>query len=911
MHKSGRLILILCLLAMPRLGIAATCTWTGGAPADNFWSTAANWDNCGGAHAIPQNGDDLVFPAGAARDLALDDIPGLSVHTVQVTGLPTGLSYAIHSASNAIVLTVTGGAGALTFNAPVDSFGNGPQFAIATQMTAATTITNLGTVKASVGDPMDMNGFPLTLAATGGDLQISSNISNTPMVNTTGPHIVTLDGVSTFNGPVSIDSGTVRARIARALGSTAAGTTVHPGATLIIENSPFDEPLTLAGGQLSTNGLGVGLTGPVALTADTIVNTTPGVVVSFNAPITGSVGLTVSGGGTCYVAADSPAFTGTLTAPAGQLIVDANVSNATVNVTGGMLGGAGTAGVVTASAGSINPGPPPTTPPSPPAAAGRLTTGNLTLNSAATLAIEMNSEAAGGYDRLTVNGTVDLGSATLQPTLRFTPASNTVFTIIDNDGTDPIVGTFNGLPEGARFMINNVAFVISYVGGSGNDVTLTGSSSPAYYLSEGSTGPFFDSDILIANPNTSGFPVTVEFAKPDGSVLTKLLNLSALSRQTIHVDTVPGLEGTAFSTTVKSSGAFPLIVERSMFWDAAYYAGHTGSAVEGPAQDWVFAEGSQGFFNTYVLLSNPNVTPVDVTLTFLREADVPFVKTVTVAGSARLTVDCGSIPEIVNRSFGITVHGSQPITAERSMYFGNTPTRLFSGGHESAGVTTPALSWFLAEGATGGFFDTFVLMINPQPRDAHVMLQFLLDTGQTVTETKVIPANQRLTINIEAEPDPRLQNAAVSTVVTSDIPIVVERSMYWIGDVSPWAEAHNSFGVTEAGLHWGLAEGRIGTPLNYHTYILLANPQTTAASVTVTFMRENGLPPIVKTYTVPPTSRFNIDVNFVDPAMQNEYVGADVKVTNGVPIVVERSMYWDWNGVLFKGGTNATGVRLP
>ena len=44
-----------------------------------------------------------------------------------------------------------------------------------------------------------------------------------------------------------------------------------------------------------------------------------------------------------------------------------------------------------------------------------------------------------------------------------------------------------------------------------------------------------------------------------------------------------------------------------------------------------------------------------------------------------------------------------PIIAERAMYFGASP--LWKGGHESAGVTAPSRSWFLAEGATG---ETFV-----------------------------------------------------------------------------------------------------------------------------------------------------------------------------------------------------------
>ena len=83
--------------------------------------------------------------------------------------------------------------------------------------------------------------------------------------------------------------------------------------------------------------------------------------------------------------------------------------------------------------------------------------------------------------------------------------------------------------------------------------------------------------------------------------------------------------------------------------------------------------------------------------------------------------------------------------------------------------------------------------------------------------------------------------------------------MYWPGAAQPWGEGHNSFGVVDAGTKWGLAEGRTGGPLKFHTYILLANPQTTDANVTVTFLRESGAP-VTQTYTVPKTSRFNIDI---------------------------------------------------
>ena len=48
-----------------------------------------------------------------------------------------------------------------------------------------------------------------------------------------------------------------------------------------------------------------------------------------------------------------------------------------------------------------------------------------------------------------------------------------------------------------------------------------------------------------------------------------------------------------------------------MFWDRDHYAGHTAGAVSAPATQWFFAEGSQGFFDTYVLVVNANPAPAD------------------------------------------------------------------------------------------------------------------------------------------------------------------------------------------------------------------------------------------------------------------------------------------------------------
>jgi hypothetical protein len=75
--------------------------------------------------------------------------------------------------------------------------------------------------------------------------------------------------------------------------------------------------------------------------------------------------------------------------------------------------------------------------------------------------------------------------------------------------------------------------------------------------------------------------------------------------------------------------------------------------------------------------------------------------------------------------------------------------RLFSAGHESAGVTSPATEWFLAEGATGDFFDLFVLLANPSTNEAQVRATFLLPGGGSLVKNYTVSANTRANIWVE------------------------------------------------------------------------------------------------------------------------------------------------------------------
>ena len=87
-----------------------------------------------------------------------------------------------------------------------------------------------------------------------------------------------------------------------------------------------------------------------------------------------------------------------------------------------------------------------------------------------------------------------------------------------------------------------------------------------------------------------------------------------------------------------------------------------------------------------------------------------------------------------------TINGAT-LNAERSMYF-NYEGIL--GGSASIGVPSARNNWYLAEGYTGGDFDTWVLVQNPGTNDARVTMKFQLQGGSAPDNVFDLPAGTRL-----------------------------------------------------------------------------------------------------------------------------------------------------------------------
>ena len=328
--------------------------------------------------------------------------------------------------------------------------------------------------------------------------------------------------------------------------------------------------------------------------------------------------------------------------------------------------------------------------------------------------------------------------------------------------------------------------------------------------------------------------------------------MPARTRATVLPKTIRGLASAEFSTVVESDQ--PLVVDRTMTWDAAGYGAHAETAVSAPATTWYLAEGAtHSGFDLFYLLQNPAPTTTTVRVRYLRGTGTPLEKTYTLAPRSRtnIWVNVEEFPGVgralasADISAVIESLDATPIIVERAMYL-SVQGRTFNAGHESMGVTTPSTQWFMAEGATGAFFDLFVLIANPASVDASVTVTYLLGDGTTYSRNLVAPANSRSNIWVDIEEIPGvsgrpLADVAVSTTVTSTngVPIVVERAMWWPGG-GTWYEAHNSAGSTQAGTRWALAEGEVGGERDTETYILIANTSAFGGHATVTLLFEDG-----------------------------------------------------------------------
>jgi fibronectin-binding autotransporter adhesin len=328
--------------------------------------------------------------------------------------------------------------------------------------TGGITLSGDATVAVAEGDSLDLSG------AIGGDFHLTR----------TGPGTLLFSGGSAnaFQNMI-VHAGTLELNRTAPNGAFLGSLTIGDGSgtdTVLLladDQIPDTAGVTMSGGaefdindQSETTGAISG-SGLISLGAGTLRAGADDGSSTFSGLITGTGPLFKLGTGNWTLEGDNPC-TGDITVSAGTLTVNGSQpgSSITVNGTATLMGD----GVVKnlQVLGDLRPGTGPAI----------LTTGDLAFTSQGDFFVELNGPTAGpGYDQVKVSGSVTLASAMLHVSIAggFQPANDSSFTIIDNDGADPVVNTFHDLPEADTLNIAGRPFRISYIGGTGNDVTLT------------------------------------------------------------------------------------------------------------------------------------------------------------------------------------------------------------------------------------------------------------------------------------------------------------------------------------------------------------------------------------------------------------------------------------------------------
>lgn len=260
-------------------------------------------------------------------------------------------------------------------------------------------------------------------------------------------------------------------------------------------------------------------------------------------------------------------------------------------------------------------------------------------------------------------------------------------------------------------------------------------------------------------------------------------------------------------------------------------------------------------------------------------------------------------------SFATVIESTVPIAVQRTTRW----DRRAHGGHSDTGAASAALNWYFAEGATHSGFNLFYLLLNPGNTAAEVEATYLLPAPQRpLVKAYSVAAGQRFTIWADQE-DPALEATDVAVVfrVTNGQPIVAERSMYLDTPGLRFGAGHASTGVTAPATEWLFAEGATGD--FFDTFYLIANPNDAEACLDAEYWLPDGRV-VSRSHRVAPMSRLTIWVDREAPGLADTAVAARLRVTNAVPVVADRAMWWpgptpsDWIEAHASAGATESGV---
>ncbi len=485
-----------------------TRTWSGGAPADLLWSSAANWSPAG----VPTAGSILNFGGVATADVATVNDIGGNFSEIRFTGTVGGFN----------ISPQTLGGNPLTLGDGITASHSGAACTVSNNLILGDnqtfSLTGAANLVVGAGTSLALNGFDLTARCEPSNgtpqLNLDAGISGTGSLTKTGDGRVQMGGVglnNAYTGTTTVQEGELRltrttiiapnncipgalvigsAPIVPAttasvtstqnekIADTAAVTVNATGSFLPGGNETIGS-LTINGGTVNAGTRTLTING--ALTANSTtsipagainfggtpsINVAAGTTLTISPAINSFAALSKTGPGKVIINGvfSQPAFT--ISAGTVEMNGDASQTGTFTLQSGGTVSGEGFIETLSASAGGIVE----------PLAASTLEVNTFTGGSTAIFRPDIStSSTASMLDASTIN----LGSMKLDPVLTTAAVVGDVYVILSKPGSAVPVATRFTTMAGVVLAPNDILklalghFRISYSGGDGNDITLT------------------------------------------------------------------------------------------------------------------------------------------------------------------------------------------------------------------------------------------------------------------------------------------------------------------------------------------------------------------------------------------------------------------------------------------------------
>jgi hypothetical protein len=425
-----------------------------------------------------------------------------------------------------------------------------------------------------------------------------------------------------------------------------------------------------------------------------------------------------------------------------------------------------------------------------------------------------------------------------------------------------------------------------------------------FYFAEGCLSREFQEYICLANPCDDEALVEITYyCEYEDKPEKQYIMMTPRSRATINVNGM--YDYYCFSCSARVACDQPIVAERPMYFD--YWnrgdplpGGHAVMGAASPSTQWYFAEGTTMYgFDEWLLVFNPGYEPAELSLTLqglyedivVEPAMSPnetIIGDIYVEPHSRLTLNISDFD--MPTQFSLKVDSTQPVVAERSMYFDYEGTGAINcrGGHCVIGATSLSSNYYFAEGTTREGFEEWLILanFNPDPITVDAIYHFGPAQGDALAKSYEVPAKMVRTIHVPGEVGAGKDS---SVTLTSPSQFLAERSVYF-NDARGFDGGHCAMGAVSPATAWIFAEGYTGA--GFEEWLCLYNPGAVDAAVKCKPLYEDGDGGTEYNVMVPAGTRITVYVN--------DLVGADRQLSSHLlsdqPIVAERSIYFDANG---------------